>query len=145
MVLNLDDLVWLYERSKRLYSKGPRYGYDIYKEDFIVITESVKEKIEMGTLSVIPFINSYKVCLKIIDEYLSLPSLKDYKSDAYKAMKQKPQKEIVAFLWYFEHIDGSYSFGDFEDKRIKKIVKKWALSNGFRINTGDGTMSSDEE
>ncbi len=133
MLLNIDDLIWRYECSKRTYSKEPRYGYDIYKEDFIVITDSVREKIETGTLSVIPFINSYKVCLKIIDEYLSSSALNDYKRGAYEAMKQKPQNEIVAFLWYFEHIDGTYSFSDFEEIRIKKIVEKWALTNGFRI------------
>ena len=133
MVLNIEDLMWKYECSKREYSENPKYGYDIYKEEFIAITDAVREKMEKGTLSVIPFINSYKVCLSIIDEYLSMPALNDYKKEAYEAMKQKPQKEVVAFLWYFEHIDGAYSFGDFEEKRINKIVEKWALTNGFQI------------
>ena len=127
------DLLKLYECSKRTVRDYPAFGYDIEKGDFIKVTETLLEKIECGKVNVILFINSYQVCLKIIDEYLAQPCMESYKDGAYRSMRDKGHDKIVAFLWFFEDIDGAYSFDDFELKKVDKIVTKWAIENGFEL------------
>lgn len=127
------DLLKLYECSKRTKTDYPAFGYDIDKGHFIKVTETVFKKIESGKVNVILFVNSYQVCLKIIDEYLAQPCMEDYKDGANKVMREKEYDKIVAFLWFFEDIDGTYSFDDFELKKVDKIVTKWAIENGFEL------------
>lgn len=132
-ILNKEELIKLYECSKRSKRENAMFGYDIDQEKFIIVTDKVIEKIQSGKINVIPFINSYKVCLEIIDEYLAQPSMKAYKEGAYRIMNKEKHRKVVAFLWYFEHIDGTYSFGDYERKKVDKIITKWTLNNGFEL------------
>lgn len=132
-ILSIDELIRVYWSSKRIQSDLPVRGYDIDKGDFINITDTVREKMENGTLNVIPFINSYKVCLEIIDKYLSQPTIQEYSEGAYEAMKENKHCKILAFIKYFDNIDGTYSFNDFEEKQIKRTVVKWASDNGFEL------------
>lgn len=131
--LNMQKLMLLYESSKRTKNTNPTFGYDIDKEDFIKITDSVLEKMKSGKINVIPFINSYELCLKIIDEYLSQPAMDKYREGAYKSMRERKHEKVVAFLWYFEHIDGTYPFGVYERKKVFKTISKWAQINGFGL------------
>lgn len=127
----IEDLYWYYRETRHDRTEEPLYGYDIDKEKFIKLTDTVKEKMEKGIISVIPFINAYKVCLEIIDMYLERDNMKEYKAGARQAMKQKRHDKIVAFLWYFEHIDGCYPFEEFEEVIVKKELVKWCKRNGF--------------
>lgn len=129
--LKIEDLFSFYESIKRRRTDRPLYGYDIDKEKFIKLTDTVNEKMEQGIISVIPFINAYKVCLEIIDMYLEKDNVKEYKAGARQAMKQKRHDKIVAFLWYFDHIDGCYPFEEFEEVIVKKELVKWCKRNGF--------------
>lgn len=135
-VLYKGELLDLYEYTKRFDERHPPLAYDIEKEDFIKVTDTVMERIESGEISAIPFIDSYKICLEIIDEYLAQPALEEFRNGAYREMRQKSHSKIIAFLWYFEYIDDVKSFEEFESKKIDKIITKWALKNGFELKPG---------
>ncbi|MBQ7295882.1 MAG: hypothetical protein IJW86_06780 [Clostridia bacterium] len=83
-ILSIDELIKIYQSSKRIQSDFPARGFDVDKGDFINRTDTVREKMENGALKVIPFINSYKVCLEIIDKYLKYPTLQEYSEGAIK-------------------------------------------------------------
>ena len=127
----------LYECSKRYETGFSHFAYDIDKETFINVTDTVLEKIELGKIPAILFIDSYQTCLHIIDEYLTQPDLEKYREGAYRKMHDESHSKVIAFLWYFEHIDGTYSFGKFERRKVFKIITKWALKNGFEVNFSD--------
>ena len=123
IVIPLDEAFDYYEMSKRIISDEPLYCYDFIKNIF------VKSKEKYSGHSV-PFINSYVVCLKLINEYLNHPSKSRYKLDFEQESKNASNK-IVSFLWFFEHIDGCEDFKKFEIRSMLKVLKKWCVTNGF--------------
>lgn len=133
--LYLEDLMDLYESIKR---EKKIYGYSVEKKTFIRITDTVRKKINDGELAIIPFIDCYSVCLEIIELYLNREDILKYKAGAISEMKKNRHNKIVAFLWYFEHIDGAYGFGEFEEQILETILKKWAKeANILLVNRKD--------
>ena len=135
IVISLDDAFDYYEMSKRTVTDKPLYCYDLAKRIF---TEN-KEK--NGAHSV-PFINSYAVCLNLIDEYLSQPSKSMYRSSFLKESEHQKNK-IVSFLWFFEHIDGCEDFKNYEIRSMLKVLKKWCKVNGFGYTEPQVYVSDD--
>ncbi len=129
--LNLEDLIRLYETIKR---DQVIYGYNVEKEAFVKITDTIQEKINADKANIIPFINCYDVCLDIIKAYLSQENISKYRDGAIKEMQKNKHKKIVAFLWYFEHIDGAYGFGEFENHMVRGILKKWAKESNIQLS-----------
>ena len=110
------------------------YGYSVEKEEFVKVTDTLQEKINNGDIDVIPFIDCYEVCLEIINSYLSQENVAKYKDGATKEMQKNKHNKIVAFLWYFEHIDGAYGFGEFEEQMIRSVLKNWAKESNILLS-----------
>lgn len=121
--VSLDDAFDCYEVSKRNVSKDPLYYYDLEKNEFVKIKGAIKN-------SGIVFLNSYNLCSKLIDEYLSHPLMQEYK-DSFDRVLKNTKNKIVSFLWFFEHIDGCQDFQKFEILKVEKELKKWCKSNGL--------------
>ena len=123
MTVSLDDAFDCYEMSKRTMSKEPRFYYDFTVNKFVEIKSHMKNP---GVI----FINSYKLCSKLIDEYINKPEMQEYKN-TFEKESYGPHDKIVKFLWHFEHIDGCYDFGKFEILRVTDELKKWCENNGL--------------
>ena len=123
IVISLDDAFDYYEMSKRIISDKPIYCFVTSKNIF----DKNKDKYKGQS---IPFINSYEQCIKLIDEYLSLPSKNSYQL-AFEHQSKKEKNKVVSFLWFFEHIDGCADFKNFEIRSMLKVLKKWCISNDF--------------
>ena len=123
ITISLDDAFDCYEMSKRTVSANPLFYYDFEERKFVKIKNSIKNP---GAV----FINSYKLCSKLIDQYLGQPENKDYKS-LFEKQWTKNQNKIVNFLWFFEHIDGCYNFQEYEVLCVTKELKKWCKNNNL--------------
>lgn len=139
--LCLDKLFDVYESTKRIISKFPTHYYDLEKNNFFKIKNP-------ENIDGIAFINSYELCVKVIEEYLNQPSVIQYKPLFEKEVKTS-KNYVVCFLWFFEHIDGCYDFEKFEFLIVEKVLKKWCKRNGLAFiesivyckrNTEDGSM-----
>ena len=130
VVISLNDAFCYYELTKRKISDEPEYCYLIPERKFVKFKEKYKN------ISV-PFLNSYRLCLELIDEYLSQPPQSCYR-DAYKKEAKTQRNKVVCFLWFFEHIDGCVDFERFEIPKVGKILKKWCERNGFEYLEPEG-------
>lgn len=122
ITVSLDDAFDCYEFTKREISKTPLHYFDFTKGKFVKIKSGMKNP---G----VEFVNTYELCIKVIDEYLNQPRMKEYKIAFAKA--EGSRNKIVRFLWFFEHIDGCYNFEKFEITRVTKELKKWCKRNGL--------------
>lgn len=135
ITISLDDAFDCYEVSKRNVSEVPLYYYDYTQKEFAKIKSTLKNP---GVV----FINSYQLCLKLIDEYLIQPEMEKHKR-AFSKSRDRRKNRIVGFLWYFEHIDGCYGFRAFEIAKLRKELIKWCNNNDlnyiepqvYQINT----------
>ncbi len=123
IVISLDQAFDCYEYTKRIISDEPLYCYLIPERKFVKIKEKYKD------ISVL-FPNAYRLCLELIDEYLSQPPIDQFR-EAYKKEAKTQRNKVVCFLWFFEHLDGCVDFQRFEIPKMTKILKKWCKHNGF--------------
>lgn len=124
-MLELDEAMEFYERTKR--ERGYRLLYYPDKNEFRCVTENSDQK------NAIPFIDSYSMCLKIIEMYLNTPQKQKYREECKQRMKEGKNK-IVSFLWFFEHIDGAYNFELYERIKVEKELKKWCAFNNIQYS-----------
>lgn len=123
IVISLDDAYMWYESTKRIVSWKPLYCYDLRDH---VFARYDKKHIKYS----IPFINAYATCSKLMDEYLNHSSQRLNKIK-FEKHHSRYKNKIVNFLWFYEDIDGSYGFQNYEIRRITDILKSWCISNGF--------------
>lgn len=124
--LSLDDAFDCYEMSKRTISDTPLFYYDFTANEFIKIKSAIKNP---GVV----FINSYKLCSRLIDEYLNQPKMNEYKI-LFENKTDASQNKIIRFLWFFEEIDGCYDFQKFEISKVTKELIKWCKNNGINYS-----------
>lgn len=86
--------------------------------------------------------NTYEECLNIIDNYLAQSHMAKYRASAYSEMEKHKKGKVIGFLWYFEHIDGCYSFNSYEEKKAFERIEKWLKTNhiSYQIDTVDSTV-----
>jgi hypothetical protein len=118
-MLELDEAMDFYERTKRV--KGYSLFYCPETNDFECVMENI------GNKNVIPFIDSYSVCLRIIEMYLNTPQKQKYREECKQKMKREKNK-VVSFLWFFECIDGAYNFDLYERIKVEKELKRWCAN-----------------
>ena len=123
VTVSLDDAFDCYEMSKRQVSETPLFCYDIEKSEFVKVKNSMSSTCFL-------FLNAYSLCSNLIDSYLQQPGMERYRELFYEENKGAKNK-IVAFLWFFEHIDGCMDFEKYEMAHVTKELKKWCKENKF--------------
>ena len=123
ITVSLDEAFDCYEMSKREVSKEALFYYDFVENKFVKIKNSMRNP---GVM----FINSYKLCSKLIDEYFEQPEIKQYKL-SFEKETDGVRNKVVDFLWFFEHIDGCFDFQKYEMIRVGAELKKWCKSNNL--------------
>ena len=118
----LDDAFDFYENTKREKNKETLLIYDL---DRNIFSKGIKK-----AKKYVPFLDSNMVCLEIINMYLNLPHISCYKNDCKRKMRESNNK-VVAFLWFFDHINGCYDFGNFEISIMTKKLIEWCKSYNF--------------
>lgn len=143
-IVSLDEAFICYEASKRQVADAPQYYYDTLTNKFERIKSTMPRWIEEPRISAsgIVFINSYKLCLKLIGEYLNLPSNAEYKA-SFERKSGDSRNVIVDFLWFFEHIDGCVGFENFEAPRVEVELKKWCALNGLEYRDRECTSAGE--
>ena len=124
VIVSLDDAVNAYDRYKRKWKNQIlSIVYSIDKKQFVIAKESAEQNINC-----VPFVDCHQACLSIIDAYLDQPEIIEYK-EACRDEMSKAKDPVVAFLWFFDHLDGAYDFERFEYDAILRILKKWCKKN----------------
>lgn len=123
--VDMDQAIEVYEFQKRKLSDESLYRFDPAKNEFFENKRKNKRRDHC-----VDFICSYKVCREIIKSYLNQPGIEQFKSDCEQEMKQA-KNPVVAFLCFFEHIDGTYDFERYEAFEVTKIIQKWCKQSNF--------------
>lgn len=121
IVINMDEALELYYDVKR--DKNICYMFDKEKQKF---TECDKNS---NNGNRILFIDCFKTANEVIDIYLSEDGMEEHKK-AFESFI-KTGNRVTDILWYFEYIDGAYSFEDFECLYVAEKIKKWCSENDF--------------
>lgn len=138
-MVSIDELMNLYEQTKREKCAYPLYYYNKIEEKIVSFRDASKasrlgvekgfycseQEIEKQILSkgYIPFINSYDVFLRCLEQFLE----KINDSSVKKQVKQvQDGKNYVGRILYaLDHGCYYYSFIDYEEKQVVEILEKW--------------------
>lgn len=132
-VVDFESAYIHYEATKRNPTDAPSECFSLQTGLF----EKIKKQTESPDW--IPFINTFAVCKQIIAKYLDQPGMEEHKM-RFLQLSKGAKNAIVAFLWYWEPIDGCYPFEQFERRELTKIIRKWCKSNQLDLALpNDGT------
>lgn len=143
--MEIDDLIEMYENDKREKTALSKYAYDLNQHCFLPVRKAAKacrfdidicdsEEIENRLFEngYALFVNPYKVCNKIISEYLKTECTEDDRV-YFRKLKKEKDNIVIPFLWYFDHKDGLESFEEFENKKLTEILSDWCKKYGLKL------------
>lgn len=146
-MLTIDNLIDLYEYSKRDKSNYSLYFYRKKNNEIVTFKEAsrdsklglekcyyvseqeVEEKLIL--LGYVPFINSYDLCCNCIEKYLKIINDKNI-SEKIKNIYNK-KNYIGEALHILDCVSYETSFSDFEEKQVVPIIKRWCKNNGIEF------------
>lgn len=123
IVVNTDEAIEIYLEIKDDDRDDLQLVFDKEKLEFVLIDFKIDDD------KYVRFLDCFAVANKVIDTYLDQDGMENHKK-SFKSFK-KTGNRIIDILWYFESIDGAYSFEEFECLYVSELIKAWCDKNGF--------------